>query len=161
MLIKKFKIFFRKEYEQYCLLFEKAEAKQKAILENDIDKLAELVGEEQTLLNEIDELEEERHKLLSELVPERESSEDIISFNELLDFMPEERKEMKELKADFLLILEKIQKVNEENRVLIEDSLKLTDYSLQVIRQTVDKGSMYNKTDDSDDQGEHIIDEKI
>lgn len=161
MPLNEFKPLFKKEYEQYCLLFEKAQAKQEAIIGNNIDMLAEIIAQEQGIIEKIDELEEKRHIFLHEHVSDKETDKDEISFDKLLEYMPEERKEMIELKQDFLGVLEKIQNINEENKKLIEDSLKITDNSLQVIRQALSKGNVYTKKDNSNDQTKHIIDEKI
>lgn len=160
LFYKDFKELFKGEYEEYSLLYEKAEAKKKAIMENNIEELAKILTEEQDIIDKIEELEEKRHSILSEA--EVEESKKVISFNRLMELMPEERAELEKLKEDFLELLDSLQKINEENKELIEDSLKITESSLEIIRQATGRGNLYtNNGDDTDDQGEHIIDKRV
>ncbi|MTI59257.1 MAG: flagellar protein FlgN [Firmicutes bacterium] len=161
--LSKFKEIFKKEYEQYCILLDKAQSKQQAIMENDIDKLAEIVSDEQEIIELIEELESKRHSFLNDFAAEEKTAGMGFSFVELMAFMPEEKEEMQELKDDFLAVLDQLQQINEENKQLIEDSLKITEYSLQVIRQAVGRENVYSKNDNSDSfkQTNHIVNKKI
>lgn len=164
MTLSEFKEIFKKEYEQYCVLLDKAQIKQQAIMENDIDKLAEIVSDEQGIIKLIEELESKRHSFLDEFALEEKTVGTGFSFAELMDYMPEEREKMQELKADLLTVLDKLQHINEENKLLIEDSLKITEYSLQVIRQAVGRESVYNSKKDNSNslkQTNHLINKKI
>ncbi|WP_230868594.1 flagellar protein FlgN [Iocasia frigidifontis] len=163
MPLSEFKEIFKKEYEQYCILLDKAQSKQQAIMENDIDELAEIVSYEQEIIELIEELESKRHSFLNDFAAEKKAADTEFSFAELMAFMPEEREGMQELKADFLTVLDQLQQINEENKQLIEDSLKISEYSLELIRQAVGKENVYSKKDKSDSlrQTNHIINKKI
>lgn len=163
MPLSEFKEIFKREYEQYCILLEKAQIKQQAIMENDIEKLAEIVSDEQEIIGLIEELEAKRHSFLKDFAVEEEPTGGNLSFAELMDLIPEERKEMQELKSDFLNVLNDIQEINEENKLLIEDSLKITEYSLQAIKQAMGRENVYSKKDNSRsiEQTNHIINKKI
>lgn len=150
-----------KEYEQYCRLKEKAELKQKAIIENDIEKLATIVAEEQELINLIDNLEVERQDYLVRIAEENKLKGKHISFNILVDLLPaEKKKELQVLRQDFLEVLTELQQINETNRLLIQDSLQINKFSLELIRQVVGKDTTYSKPGKNKIKSEHLIDRK-
>lgn len=59
-------------------------------------------------------------------------------------------------------LLDKLQELNQENRELIEHSLKITESSLEFIREATGRTNLYNyKNDETNVQTDHIIDKRV
>ena len=59
-------------------------------------------------------------------------------------------------------MLDKLQEINNENRDLIEDSLKITEASLEFIREATGRTNLYsNRNDETGVQTDHIIDKRV
>lgn len=163
MAYKDFKEVFIKEYEEYTLLYDTVKAKQKAIIDNDIQLLADILRQEQAIIEKIEELEAARQEILNKLAQKegRESNKPL-SFSELMELVPGERDELVQLKDNFLQLLDKLQEINQENRELIEHSLKITETSLEFIREATGRVNLYSsRNDESSVQTEHIVDKRI
>ncbi|ACL70464.1 hypothetical protein Hore_17150 [Halothermothrix orenii H 168] len=161
MLYENFLNLFKKEYELYCQLQDMAERKQEAIVDNNVEKLTEIMHNEQELIDKISDMEEKRRELLAEIAHKQGFEGDKISFQQLFTLFPEEDKaELKELKEDFLEVLSDLQTTNESNRQLIEDSLKINNFTLQLIRQAAGKNVTYKKPGKKDEGSDHIIDRR-
>lgn len=163
MSYNEFRKLFQKEYEEYSLLYEIVKNKQKAIIRNDIQQLTEILSEEQAIIGKIEEMEGTRQEILNKLAKEKKrESRKPISFTELMELMPTERIELEHLKDKFLQLLDKLQEINKENRELIEHSLKITESSLEFIREATGRSNLYNnRKDDKTVQTDHIIDKRI
>ena len=99
MAYKDFKEVFVKEYEEYTLLYETVKAKQEAIINNDIEQLADILREEQSIIENIEELEEARQAVLNKLAEERKEERDKpLSFAGLMELVPAEKEELVQLK---------------------------------------------------------------
>ncbi|MDI3547015.1 MAG: hypothetical protein PWR10_667 [Halanaerobiales bacterium] len=156
MAINNFIALLKKEYEQYCLLQEKASLKQQAIINNDVEQLVDTLAAEQEILNLIEDLEAERQQYLKKIAEESKLEKEEASFKELLALFPEEKEELRELRKDILYVLKTLQQINEENRQLIQDCLQINNYSLNLIRQAAGKG---NPMEDKKGAGQ-LIDHK-
>lgn len=163
MSSKEFQKLFVEEYEEYTRLYEIVKNKQEAIINNDIQELAEILKEEQAIIEKIEELEAARQEILNKLAQKegRESNKPL-SFSELMELVPGERDELVQLKDNFLQLLDKLQEINQENRELIEHSLKITETSLEFIREATGRVNLYSsRNDESSVQTEHIVDKRI
>ncbi|HOA41198.1 MAG TPA: flagellar protein FlgN [Halanaerobiales bacterium] len=163
MTYKDFKEIFVKEYEEYTLLYEIVKRKQEAIINNDIEQLADILREEQSVIENIEELEEARQAVLNKLAEEKKEERDKpLSFAGLMELVPAEKEELEQLRDQFLQLLDKLQEINNENRDLIEDSLKITEASLEFIREATGRTNLYsNRNDETGVQTDHIIDKRV
>lgn len=153
----------KKEYKQYHLLKEKAEEKREIIMENDIEKLASILMEEEKIINSINELEEDRHKYLESVAEKNNiSTEKELSFEKFIKLLsPGEKEELKKLRNQFLDLLSDLEEINEGNRKLILDSLQINNRSLQIIRQATNKSKIYTKEGNEKPDSDFIIDRKV
>lgn len=102
MSSKEFQKLFVEEYEEYTRLYEIVKNKQEAIINNDIQELAEILKEEQAIIEKIEEMEEAREKILNQLALEKDiDSKETITFTELMELMPAERVELEQIKEKF------------------------------------------------------------
>lgn len=128
----------------YEKLYEIAGEKKDIIIDEEMDKLAEIVKKEEQLLAEIKKLEEERSPLEAELpVAEDES----------------QRKLMIDLKAQLEEIASKLKDRNLLNKKLIDNSLSLINIDLNLLKDSGGK-KIYSKKGLVDQQASAFINKK-
>lgn len=152
----------QKEYQKYKELKTTAEKKQRALIDNDVNVLMSTITEEQDLLQEIEELEENRNKDLEGIVKQNDinlETDRQVSFNMVVElFSKEEKEQLKNIKEMLLGIFAELEDINEENKQLLEDSLIINRQSFNIIRETVKNSNTYSKPGENNDNNEHYID---
>lgn len=166
MNIEKLIKILKGEYEIYQQLYRLSEEKQQIIIDNEVDDLLDIIEEEQAKIKKIDTLEEQRIEILQQIAKENSFAEDELSFAKLMKIIPDQqdKSELKNIRQQILDLLEDIRDINETNANLIEESLKLNNYTLQLLTESnISKGNTYQKSgqqDQSDKQQQSIIDQK-
>ena len=133
-----------KEHELYEKLNQTASKKNEAIVENEIDDLADVVENEDELLKKIEGLEEKRTKIIVNLA-EKYDLEDDFQYSNLINNFPEKWQNEK----------------NEENTMLLDEAIKLNNFSLNMLSKAVSpENGTYNKkqTNKKGKQNYNIID---
>lgn len=123
-----------KEHAYYKDMLELAKAKKRLIVENKVAELDKVVKLEQNMIFDIGQLEKAREaevwKLCASLGIRREQS----SLTELIKRLGEDDKQQFEtLRTDLADILNVLKAENDQNGVLIKQSLEYIDYSINVI----------------------------
>ncbi|WP_230867156.1 flagellar export chaperone FlgN [Iocasia frigidifontis] len=135
------------EYEYLVVLNQLVLKKKKAIIKNDVDKLAELLGKDREILAGIQSLEKDRLEIISQLKEMYKLNKEDLTFVELKDSLPDLwQKELSVMKEKMLKVIADLHKGNEKNRVLIAEAVKLNEFSLGILlnilqptNQTYDK----------------------
>lgn len=133
----------KKDYEN---LLQHSLKKQKVLLSNDIEELASITTEEEELIQGIQQLENERLRLLNGIAVEFNIPVDELNLTKLAELTDPGLSDRfvvagEQLKA----ILEEISSVNRTNSKLILDSLAFTTAILDVITQQDREKSTYKK----------------
>lgn len=114
------------DYHQIMLQI--ADEKKEALIANEVDHLLSILEREEGVAKRMQELEEERKRALQSL-----GIDNKISFQKFLDSAPEEKKEdLSLLRAHLLKTLEVLKEKNETNAMLINESLDLNEFSIQL-----------------------------
>lgn len=114
--------------EFHQTLLSMAQEKTDVLIANEVDALLGIVGEEDAIIKKIHTLEEERKQIL-----ERLGQKDDDRFNHLLEKAPHEKKEeLRGLREDLLHTLNELKEKNERNAILINESLELNEFSIQL-----------------------------
>lgn len=139
-----------KKEHQLCQEINKlAEEKQEILINEDIDRLAEIVKSEEKNLEKIKELEGERLEI--------SNGKKMSEISKLL--IESERKKFADLSKELLALTIKLKEQNLLNNKLIEDSLHLTNMSLNLAKgnsgtNTYDKKGVVKR------QGSNFINKK-
>lgn len=134
------------EKELYIELTEIAQEKQDVIITNDVEKLAECLKKEDHLIQEIEEAEKERRKVVIALCTDLDISDKELSFTKLREFINEDsRKYLDNLKQNLLEVLNRLHQINETNKLLIEQSLSINEYTLGLLTQARSAQPTYTK----------------
>ena len=151
------------EYELYQKLKNTASEKNDAIIENDIDDLAKVVEKEDELLAEIEEYEEKRTNIITKLADRFDLKEDF-QYSNLINNFPEEwQDKFSELRSKLLEVIDEIHEKNEENTMLLDEAIKLNNFSLNMLSKAVSpENGTYDKkqTNKKGKQSYNIIDRK-
>lgn len=114
------------QYHQYLL--DLAGEKMEALIAHDVDVLLPVLEKEEGMIKKIQALEEERGELLSQMNFPRE-----ISFQDLLAHAPQDGiGTLIQLQERLGLLLGKLKHINEGNAILINESLELNEFSIQL-----------------------------
>lgn len=134
-----------KQIEIYDELLEIAAKKKTAVIENKIDALSEITAAENTLLGRCSRLDKQRETLFDDIAfVLNKKSEDITlsKLVELIKGQPEEQR-LAAIRDRAMDTLNKLKKINDLNRTLIETSLQHIDYSMNVLRGTLNPQPYY------------------
>jgi flagellar biosynthesis/type III secretory pathway chaperone len=153
------------EYEIYQKLYQLSEEKQEIIIDNKVDDLLRIIEDEQEEIKKIDKMEAERIEFLKGIAKDNSLDEGELSFAKLMEMISNPSKsELKNIRQEILDLLGELRDINEINANLIRESLKLNDYTLQLLTESnISKIRTYQKPGDENqgnDQKRSIIDHK-
>lgn len=143
------------EYRVYEELQKLGNKKQEALIENELEELAEIVEAETELMDNVDNLEAARLELLEAIATDLDEPVNELSFNELLSELPAAKQaEFSELREKLLELIEELNALNESNRQLLMEALKFNEFSMKAVigadnKQTYSSPGKSNKKDKS------------
>lgn len=148
-----------KQKEFYESLLEIGLKKQRDLVEGEIEAVEEATNKEEILLGLAISLEETRLKCTME-VAEGYSLQDS-SFLEIIQASPpSEQQELRQLYEDMKELIKKMDKLNQENMNLIQQSLHFIDFTMDAITQ--EKNNTYGTDHEiKSQQMNRIVDKKI
>jgi len=129
----------RKEQEAYQELLPVVEKKTQAIIANDLKMVQEITEFEQSAIGKISGLEQKRTEVMKNIsvvlnknVPELTMPNLI----KMLDRQPEEQQALAEIHKELTMLLKRLSEVNGHNRNLIEQSLEMISYNMNLLQST-------------------------
>jgi flagellar biosynthesis/type III secretory pathway chaperone len=135
----------------HLVLLELAELKTRVLVENQVDKLNQIVNKETSLMRRIVELDHQRIEDISQFLVHKGyrpnanfTVEDIVK----LLFKAEEKQALKQSQKNLLGTLEKLRELNILNQQLIKQSLEFVDYSIDVLSNVGDDDIVYHHPKD-------------
>ena len=152
-----------KQYNIYKKLAELASEKEKTLLNNDAQKLSEIIKKEKTHLEDLEKYEDKRKDIIEQIAQKQSFDYDNLSFENLLSTLNNNQKnKLKTIRDKLLDIIKKLEEKNDTNRHLLEQALKLNNFSLKMFQQAMQpEQKTYNRPGEkNDDNGRNIIDRK-
>lgn len=126
-----------KENQVYEELLPVVERKAQVILKNDLQSLQEITTAEQDYVDIIAGLEHNRNKIVSNIaivMSKKVESLNLKAIVAMLDKQPAEKERLGRLHDSLIEKLGRLKEVNLQNRALIEQSLELIEYSMNLIQ---------------------------
>lgn len=151
------------EYDCLNSLSRLALEKEDAIIKNGIEKLSELLENEQKIIEQIKLLEKERLIIISQIKDLYSLSKEGLTFTELKAELPALwQKELLLIREKLLEKIEELHKRNEKNGVLISEALKINGFSWELLLNIVQStNQIYGKKRDLGiNTSQHIIDHR-
>lgn len=127
------------ELKIYSELVPIAESKAAVIIKNDVATLESITGEEEKVVEKITALEKKRSDIMQNMriVLNREKSE--LKLPELIDLLagqPDSQNELRFLQKELRKTLDNLKTINDHNSKLIEESLEINEFQLNIFRST-------------------------
>ncbi|MCC3145172.1 flagellar protein FlgN [Halanaerobium sp. Z-7514] len=136
----------RVEKELYQKLFQAAQAKNEALLNNDIDQLLEEVEIDKKIIPLIEDKELARTKTIAEIKKAFKIEEDKDSYSALLKELPADwSAELNPLREELLSLTEEFNSLNKQNQLLLKQALELNQLSLQSILNNLEDQTTYSR----------------
>lgn len=146
-----------KEKDIYVGLLPIAEEKTKAIVANKLDDLQEITNREQEAVDKISNLEKKRGEVIENIgiVLGRKPAD--LTLTELIritERQPKDQAVLIELKDALGKAVKKLAELNERNKVLIQHSLSMIEFNMNLIQSTrMVQGNNYTRSAAESDLG--------
>ncbi len=133
-----------KDCEIYEEIYEIAEQKQKVIIDGDIQKLDDITKREQTLIASIMKLEEIRDTLVSQIAKEYQLKK-IDTLDDIMKYIPlKYQAPVKDVRRKLSDVMKNVKRLNTENGSLIEQSLDIIEFNMNLMTSLDNKESSYS-----------------
>ena len=129
----------RQEQAAYQELLPVVEQKTRAIIANDLKQVQEITEFEQSAIGKISGLEQKRTEIMKNIsVVLNKKVPDLTLPNliKLLDRQPQEQQTLKEIHKELTELLKRLSEVNGHNKNLIEQSLEMISYNMNLLQST-------------------------
>lgn len=139
------------EVSLYTDMLSLVERTQQALVNNNIDELSKLLDSKQVLISQAAKFEEGRQQQLEHIIRllELDQEGQEINLTTLIAKAPAEfAEQLTEIQQKLQNLVDEINKHNKQNEVLIKDSLKFIDYSMELMT-----GGSDNQTYDRQQSG--------
>lgn len=138
-LIDELIVILEKEQDVYQQLIPIAEEKTQVIVKNDLNSLQEITGKEQLAIDLINTLEHKREAVMSNIKTVINRKSEDFNLNVLIKLMEKQPKEQKALSIihdNLKATIQRLVKVNNRNKSLIQQSLEMIEFNMNFIQST-------------------------
>lgn len=138
-LIEELITILEKEDEIYRDLIPLSQKKTGIIVSNDLKALQDITAKEQSVIDEITGLENRRMKTMGNIGivmnkdPKTLNMKTMVS---LLDKQPAEKRRLSELHDSLTASVNRLRDINNQNKILIEESLEMIEFNMNFIQST-------------------------
>ena len=126
-----------KQYEEYENLLELSCRKTTIIVAGDLDKLQQITDEEQRVVGIVNHYEAERAEVMKDIANVINKDVETLKLNDLAQMLsqrPEEHKALNEMHDKLRDVALRMKRVNEQNKELLENSLEMIAFDLNLIQ---------------------------
>lgn len=146
----------------YKELIELSREKQGELVKGNVESLDKLNKKEENLVFQASRMEAERYRCAREMAEVYNLSEDAKLSELIEEAPPKEKEELTILLNELLLVVEEIDKLNQENIALIQQSLKYVNFTIDVLSQNPPSGT-YGSTEKDNKAGNvsRLVDRRV
>ena len=126
-----------KETDEYGKLLELSRRKATVIVARDIPALEKITDDEQTVISNISNLDAKRAQVTSDIADVINKDVESLKLSVLIDLLskqPKEQKALSDVHDRLKVTVDNVRKINESNRQLIEQSLEMVEFDLNMMR---------------------------
>ena len=141
-----------KEDSIYEELLPVVEKKAQIIIKNDLEELQHITAVEQNFIDQITGLEHNRNKIISNIANRKVETLNLKAIVAMLEKQPAEQERLGNLHDALINKLGRLKEYNLQNKALIEQSLEMIEFSMNVIQSDrVAPVNNYNKSASTQD----------
>jgi len=129
----------RMEQGAYQELLPVVEKKTQAIIANDLKQVQVITEIEQSAIGKISGLEQKRTEIMQNIgvvLNKKVADLTLPNLIKLLERQPQEQQELAQIHKDLTTVLKRVSEVNGHNRNLIEQSLEMISYNMNLLQST-------------------------
>ena len=126
-----------KENDEYVKLLDLTRRKSAAIVGRDIPAIEKITDDEQIVMSAIGNLDAKRAQVTRDIANVINKDVETLKLSVLIDLLskqPEEQRALSEVHDKLKVTVGSVRQVNESNRQLIEQSLEMVEFDLNMIR---------------------------
>ena len=126
-----------KENSEYEKLLELSRRKSAVIVSRDIPALEKITADEQDVMTTIGKLDAKREQVTRDIADVINKDVESLKLSVLIDLLskqPDEQRRLSVIHDKLKVTVESVRTINESNRQLIEQSLEMVDFDLNMIR---------------------------
>lgn len=125
------------ECSTYEKLLDLSMQKTPVIIEGKVEVLTKITDDESELVSVINRIDKQREVVMKDIATVLNKDVATLKLGQIemmLSERPEEQRRLSEVHGKLKLVISQMQRVNEHNRVLIEKSLELVEYNMNVVK---------------------------
>ncbi len=125
------------ENEEYLILLSLSMEKTPVIISADLEKLAKITEDEQVVVDKINSLDKKRQESMKDIANVINRDVNNLKLADLIEMLsqrPAEQKKLAEVYDKLTDTLSQMKRINEQNRELIESSLEMVEFDLNVLQ---------------------------
>lgn len=129
-----------KENTEYEGLLSLSEHKTSVIVSGNVEELQEILGKEQKFIDTINKLDAEREENVKDICNVLNLSEKGMKIDmiiEMLSRQPKEQEALRQVHAKLKRTLDVLMKVNENNKILLKESMDMIEFELNLAKNSV------------------------
>ncbi len=126
-----------KENEEYGKLLEISRRKSAVIVARDIPALEKITDDEQIVVSAIENLDVKRAQVTADIANVINKDVESLKLSVLIDLLgkqPEEQRKLSEIHDKLKVTVESVRAINESNKQLIDQSLEMVEFDLNMAR---------------------------
>ncbi len=123
----------------YRQLIPVEEEKTRAIIANDLESLQAITDQEHDLVDRTSAQEHRREQIAIDIATVLGMDPKTITLEQITEALknqPEDRKKLQTIHDRLKRTVERLQELNEKNKVLLEEAMEMVEYNMNVIRST-------------------------
>ena len=127
------------EEEIYKELLPITEKKTRTIISNDLEELQKITEKEQLMIERLTPLERKRAEIIENIGIVLNRKSDTLTLKKLIELLqkqPNEQKELSILHDSLQTIVKRLVEINDRNKSLIEQSLEMIEFNMNLIQST-------------------------
>ena len=127
----------KKENEEYGRLLDLSKRKAAVIVARDIPALEKITDDEQTVVSTISNLDAKRAEVTKDIADVINKDVESLKLSVLIDLLskqPNEQKALSDVHDRLKVTVDNVRRINESNRQLIDQSLEMVEFDLNMMR---------------------------
>lgn len=147
------------EDSEYKKLVQLSRTKTPVIIQGDLGELERITDEEQIIVGKINALEKKRMEVLSDIGNVLNKDVKQLKLANLISMLgksPKEQKILSEVHDELKKTIADMQQVNQHNQMLIEQSLEIVDFNMNILRAMKAAPETANYTKKAMNSGYHM-----
>lgn len=138
------------ESREYENLLELSTKKTPVIVAGELEQLAKITDEEQTVVSRINHLELKRQEVFTDIANVINKDVNTLKLADLIEMLksrPEEQQKLAKVHDKLKNAVHGVKRVNEQNRILIQNALEMVEFDMNMLQamKTAPETANYNK----------------